>query len=582
MPEALREAAAEHGFPLFEVPYELPFIAITEKAFSQLVNEQYAVLRRALSAHERLERIVLSERGLDGVASGLAAMIGGPALIFDARGELLARARPRARAAWSRRSSAELRERVRAGGRRGFVPSADGFPPGALALPVARGAPTPARGEAPLPEAWLIAAKDAGPLNELDRLTLHQAVTIVALELLRRRVVDDTERRLAGDVLTALVAGDLAGPELARRLEPFGLRERAGVLVLAPPRGARAAAEEALDARRARGGRRRARRARRAASCARCCRRPTTTSCSRSPRACTRGWCARRASRCRRARGGRSRPATCGAASTRRAARWRRGRWRSTANGDASALATYRDLGSFQLLLSLQDDDALRLFCDSILAPIEDSEGAYGGELMRSLEAFIECNGQWERAAKALFCHRHTLRYRIRRVEELTGRSLDSARDRIDFWLALRGRELVHTERNYMKVGVPTEIKTDEYRVALTPAGVRELVEHGHEVLIQAGAGEGSAIATRSTPRRARGSCPTPPAVFARVRHDRQGQGAASGRGGDARAAPHALHLPAPGAGPRAHARADGVRARPASPTRPSRTRAGGCRCWRR
>jgi len=45
-----------------------------------------------------------------------------------------------------------------------------------------------------------------------------------------------------------------------------------------------------------------------------------------------------------------------------------------------------------------------------------------------------------------------------------------------------------------VKVGVPTEIKTDEYRVALTPAGVRELVEHDHEVVIQAGAGEGSAI----------------------------------------------------------------------------------------
>ena len=106
-------------------------------------------------------------------------------------------------------------------------------------------------------------------------------------------------------------------------------------------------------------------------------------------------------------------------------------------------LATYRDLGSFQLLLSLQDDDALRLFCDSILSPIEEGEGAYGGELMRSLESFIECNGQWEKAARQLYCHRHTLRYRIRRVEELTGRSLDSARDRIDFWLALRGRELI-------------------------------------------------------------------------------------------------------------------------------------------
>jgi len=46
-----------------------------------------------------------------------------------------------------------------------------------------------------------------------------------------------------------------------------------------------------------------------------------------------------------------------------------------------------------------------------------------------------------------------------------------------------------------VKIGVPTEIKADEYRVAVTPAGVRELVDHGHEVLIQAGAGEGSAIA---------------------------------------------------------------------------------------
>ncbi len=45
-----------------------------------------------------------------------------------------------------------------------------------------------------------------------------------------------------------------------------------------------------------------------------------------------------------------------------------------------------------------------------------------------------------------------------------------------------------------MKVGCPTEIKTDEYRVGLKPAGVRELVEHGHEVLVLAGAVEGSAF----------------------------------------------------------------------------------------
>jgi alanine dehydrogenase len=45
-----------------------------------------------------------------------------------------------------------------------------------------------------------------------------------------------------------------------------------------------------------------------------------------------------------------------------------------------------------------------------------------------------------------------------------------------------------------MKIGVPTEIKSDEYRVAVTPAGVREMSEHGHQVLVQAGAGHGSAI----------------------------------------------------------------------------------------
>ena len=47
-----------------------------------------------------------------------------------------------------------------------------------------------------------------------------------------------------------------------------------------------------------------------------------------------------------------------------------------------------------------------------------------------------------ERAAQALYCHRHTLRYRIKRIEQLTGRDFSQARDRIEFWLALRGREL--------------------------------------------------------------------------------------------------------------------------------------------
>jgi alanine dehydrogenase len=65
-----------------------------------------------------------------------------------------------------------------------------------------------------------------------------------------------------------------------------------------------------------------------------------------------------------------------------------------------------------------------------------------------------------------------------------------------------------------MRVGVPTETKTDEYRVALTPAGVRELVEHGHEVCIQAGAGLGSTIPDEEYSRQGARILPDAQTVF--------------------------------------------------------------------
>jgi purine catabolism regulator len=260
--------------------------------------------------------------------------------------------------------------------------------------------------------------------------------------------------------MSALVAGDLTGPELKRRLEPFGLHERAGALVFAPSRAGRVPAEEALNraVREEAGGGLVAHSGRFL-----CALVPATAGDDEFFALAERlhARVARMAGEAMPAGAGRTvapadlrrgfHEARCALEARALSINSSNGSTKSAGGpGGGSppvALATYRDLGSFQLLLSLQDDDALRLFCDSILGPIEASEGAYGGELMRSLEAFIECNGQWERAAKALFCHRHTLRYRIRRVEELTGRSLDSARDRIDFWLALRGRELVHIER---------------------------------------------------------------------------------------------------------------------------------------
>src|SRR3954447_26490888 len=82
VPKAMIEAAEDRDFPVFEVPYEVPFIAITEKAFTRLVNEQDAVLQRSIAAHEGLERIVLSEHGLEPVLTALATLVRGAALVF--------------------------------------------------------------------------------------------------------------------------------------------------------------------------------------------------------------------------------------------------------------------------------------------------------------------------------------------------------------------------------------------------------------------------------------------------------------------------------------------------------------------
>src|SRR3984885_1671688 len=138
VPAPLLEVAEEREFPVFEVPYEVPFIAVTEAAFTQLVNEQYAVLRRALAAHERLERIVLSERGLEAVVAAISTMVGAAVFVFDPRGE------PLVERAFRRPISPEMvvamagevRERARRRDTRAFMPSSeDGH--GSLALPVA-------------------------------------------------------------------------------------------------------------------------------------------------------------------------------------------------------------------------------------------------------------------------------------------------------------------------------------------------------------------------------------------------------------------------------------------------------------
>ena len=133
-----------------------------------------------------------------------------------------------------------------------------------------------------------------------------------------------------------------------------------------------------------------------------------------------------------------------------------------------------------------------------------------------------------------------------------------------------------------MRVGIPTEIKNNEYRVAITPAGVAELTHRGHDVLVQAGAGDGSAISDDDFKAAGAQIVDTADEVWAeadlllKVKEPIEAEYAPHAPG------PDAVHLPAPGgvAG-RAPTRC-WPRAPPRSPTRPCRPPTARCRCWPR
>jgi purine catabolism regulator len=292
LPAALVSAARKRSFPLFEVPYELPFIAITERAFAQLLDERYEMLQRNM------------------VGDVLAEALTGH--LYPE--ELQARLRP--------------------------------FGIGEQVAVLAFAPPDPSAAAALLERI-------------LEREQVHNLVAI-----------------RAGLLCAVIDPGEHDPIELARKIRAE-LAERFGEVRAA---ASRAAATHSL---------------RLSFHEARCALEAVRLQNGDAPR-----------------------------------------------GGDAPEVASYRDLGAFQLLLSLQDDDALISYCRGVLGPVEQGEGEYGDELLRSLDVFIEHNGHWEKAANALYCHRHTLRYRIRRVEQLTGRDFSQARDRIEFWLALRGREL--------------------------------------------------------------------------------------------------------------------------------------------
>ncbi|MFC5811984.1 PucR family transcriptional regulator [Streptomyces heilongjiangensis] len=89
-------------------------------------------------------------------------------------------------------------------------------------------------------------------------------------------------------------------------------------------------------------------------------------------------------------------------------------------------------------VLPLLADDAVRAFADGLLRALREHDATGRGDLVASLRAWLSRHGQWDAAAADLGVHRHTLRYRMRRVEEILGRSLDDPDVRMELWLALK------------------------------------------------------------------------------------------------------------------------------------------------
>jgi hypothetical protein len=105
--------------------------------------------------------------------------------------------------------------------------------------------------------------------------------------------------------------------------------------------------------------------------------------------------------------------------------------------GDVNLVAS-QEVTSYGALLAMVPDELRRAFAARVVGPVLEYDERSDAGLRETLVAFLDNSGSWSRTAEALHLHVNTVRYRIGRVEELTGRDLSKLEDRVDVFLALR------------------------------------------------------------------------------------------------------------------------------------------------
>ncbi|MET9266982.1 PucR family transcriptional regulator ligand-binding domain-containing protein [Amycolatopsis sp. NPDC004079] len=118
----------------------------------------------------------------------------------------------------------------------------------------------------------------------------------------------------------------------------------------------------------------------------------------------------------------------------------RRARKLAELQSGALRVVAAQEIDSFEQLLAAVPAEVRAAYRDRFLGPLLAYDSTHHGELVRTLEAFLETDCSWSRCASELHIHVNTLRYRIQRIEALTGKSLTSLQGRLEFTLALRAR----------------------------------------------------------------------------------------------------------------------------------------------
>ena len=416
VPPALVRACRERELPLLAVGVQTPFLAISQWFVDRLTQDNEAVLRGTLRLTTDL--LAAAETGstrsaLGSVARVLGRAIGRDVWITDGEGAPLG---------WA-----------------GSPPEAGAQE--ALARRAAAGEDEPRDVDVPGRGTWRVrtvevarrrAALLAVPVvgdDLLARVRADAAAPVVGLVLARDRAAREATRRLSGEVISLVLSRqeELAAARLAgHRLDPGGplvvVVSRVGDGDEALSLAERWLEDTGTDALLALRG----------AELFAVIPGPVFDAGGGPPAVAT--TFARRV----RATGAGVSSAADGMASLRRAVVRAQQSAELAHRQGAGAVLSDERRGRHGYLLALHDRSDVQEFRQTLLGQLEHHDQRHGSDLLATLRAFLESGGRWQETAAHLHVHVNTLRHRLARVEQLTGRRLDSTPDRVDLWLALQ------------------------------------------------------------------------------------------------------------------------------------------------